>query len=75
MCVDCILASPRIAQVDPGDGPPSEVVLSQESQMASKVNKRKYADEEEEVSTGTSKKRRAFGDNNNDDGDSSLKVA
>jgi hypothetical protein len=29
MCVDCGLASPRIAQVDPGDGPPSEVVLSQ----------------------------------------------
>jgi hypothetical protein len=28
MCVDCVLASPRIAQVDPGDGPPSEVVLS-----------------------------------------------
>jgi hypothetical protein len=22
MCVDCVLASPRIAQVDPGDGPP-----------------------------------------------------
>jgi hypothetical protein len=21
MCVDCVLASPRIAQVDPGDGP------------------------------------------------------
>jgi hypothetical protein len=29
MCVDCVLASLRIAQVDPGDGPPSEVVLSQ----------------------------------------------
>jgi hypothetical protein len=29
MCVDCVLASPRIAQVDPGDGPPPEVVLSQ----------------------------------------------
>jgi hypothetical protein len=29
MCVDCVLASPRIAQVDPGDIPPSEVVLSQ----------------------------------------------
>jgi hypothetical protein len=28
MCVDCVLASPRIAQVDHGDGPPSEVVLS-----------------------------------------------
>jgi hypothetical protein len=29
MCVDCVLASPRIAQVDPGDGPLPEVVLSQ----------------------------------------------
>jgi hypothetical protein len=29
MCVDYVLASPRIAQVDPGDEPPSEVVLSQ----------------------------------------------
>jgi hypothetical protein len=29
MCVDCVLAALRIAQVDPGDGPPSEVVLSQ----------------------------------------------
>jgi hypothetical protein len=28
MCVDCVLTSSRIAQVDPGDGPPSEVVLS-----------------------------------------------
>jgi hypothetical protein len=28
MCVDCVLASPRIAQVDLGDEPPSEVVLS-----------------------------------------------
>jgi hypothetical protein len=29
MCVDCILASPKIAQVDPGDEPLPEVVLSQ----------------------------------------------
>jgi hypothetical protein len=29
MCVDCVLASPRIAQVDPGDEPFPEVVLSQ----------------------------------------------
>jgi hypothetical protein len=29
MCVDCVLTSLRIAQVDPGDRPPSEVVLSQ----------------------------------------------
>jgi hypothetical protein len=28
MCIDCVLASPRIAQVDPGDEPLSEVVLS-----------------------------------------------
>jgi hypothetical protein len=28
MCVDCLLASPRIAQVDPSDEPLSEVVLS-----------------------------------------------
>jgi hypothetical protein len=30
MCVDCVLASLRIAQVDLGDGPPPEVVLSQQ---------------------------------------------
>jgi hypothetical protein len=29
MCVDCVLASPRIAQVDPDDEPLPEVVLSQ----------------------------------------------
>jgi hypothetical protein len=29
MCVDCILASPRIVQVDPDDEPLPEVVLSQ----------------------------------------------
>jgi hypothetical protein len=29
MCVDCVLTSPRIAQVDPGDEPLPEVVLSQ----------------------------------------------
>jgi hypothetical protein len=29
MCVDCVLASSRIAQVDPGDEPLPEVVLSQ----------------------------------------------
>jgi hypothetical protein len=29
MCVDCVLASPRIAQVGPGDEPFPEVVLSQ----------------------------------------------
>jgi hypothetical protein len=29
MCVDCVLASPRIAQVDPSDGPLPEVVLLQ----------------------------------------------
>jgi hypothetical protein len=28
MCVDCVLASPIIAQVDPGDEPLLEVVLS-----------------------------------------------
>jgi hypothetical protein len=28
MCVDCVLASPRIAHVDPGDEPLPEVVLS-----------------------------------------------
>jgi hypothetical protein len=28
MCVDCVLASPRIAQVDPGDEPLFEVALS-----------------------------------------------
>jgi hypothetical protein len=31
MCVDCVLASPRIAQVDPSDEPLPEVVLSQVS--------------------------------------------
>jgi hypothetical protein len=29
MCVDCVLASPKITQVDPGDQPLPEVVLSQ----------------------------------------------
>jgi hypothetical protein len=29
MCVDCVLASSRIAQVEPGDEPLSEVILSQ----------------------------------------------
>jgi hypothetical protein len=29
MCVDCVRASSRIAQVDPGDEPLPEVVLSQ----------------------------------------------
>jgi hypothetical protein len=29
MCVDCVLASPRIAEVDPGDEPLPELVLSQ----------------------------------------------
>jgi hypothetical protein len=28
MCVDCVLASSRIGQVDPGDEPLPEVVLS-----------------------------------------------
>jgi hypothetical protein len=28
MCVDCVLVSLRIAQVDPGDEPLPEVVLS-----------------------------------------------
>jgi hypothetical protein len=28
MCVDCVLASPRITQVDPGNEPLPEVVLS-----------------------------------------------
>jgi hypothetical protein len=31
MCVDCVLASSRIAQVDLGDGLPPEVVLSHRS--------------------------------------------
>jgi hypothetical protein len=31
MCVDCVLASLRIAQVDPGDKPLPEVVLSHEA--------------------------------------------
>jgi hypothetical protein len=29
MCVDCVIASPRIAQVDPRDEPLFEVILSQ----------------------------------------------
>jgi hypothetical protein len=29
MCIDCVLTSPKIAQVDPGDGHLPEVVLSQ----------------------------------------------
>jgi hypothetical protein len=31
MCVDCVLASPIIAQVDPSGEPLSEVVLSQQT--------------------------------------------
>jgi hypothetical protein len=47
MCVDCVLTSSRIAQVDPGDGPPSEVVLSQwllerEDDLWKEVVKLKY---------------------------------
>jgi hypothetical protein len=34
MCVDCVLASPRIAQVDPGNEPLPEVVLSHISPSA-----------------------------------------
>jgi hypothetical protein len=34
MCVDCVLASPRITQVDPGDKPLPEVVLSHELKPA-----------------------------------------
>jgi hypothetical protein len=34
MCIDCVLASPRIAQVDPGDEPLPEVVLSQWATVA-----------------------------------------
>jgi hypothetical protein len=29
MCADCVLTLQRITQVDPDNGPPSEVVLSQ----------------------------------------------
>jgi hypothetical protein len=38
MCVDCVLASPRIAQVDLDDGPPPEVVLSQSRDAHVKVS-------------------------------------
>jgi hypothetical protein len=41
MCVDCVLASPRIAQVDPGDEPLPEVVLSQCCRMKSAFYERK----------------------------------
>jgi hypothetical protein len=33
MCVDCVLASPRIAQVDPVDEPLPDVVLSQSKSL------------------------------------------
>jgi alpha-galactosidase/6-phospho-beta-glucosidase family protein len=33
MCVNCVLASPRITQVDPGDGPPSKMVLPQKERI------------------------------------------
>jgi hypothetical protein len=33
MCVDCVLASPRITQVDPGNEPLPKVVLSQLSRI------------------------------------------
>jgi hypothetical protein len=35
MCVDCVLASPRITQVDPDDEPLPEVILSQTAWMSS----------------------------------------
>jgi hypothetical protein len=38
MCVDCVLALPRIVQVDPGDEPLSEVVLSHVANRAGRVN-------------------------------------
>jgi hypothetical protein len=44
---------------------------AEESQMASKENKRKYANEEEDVSTAMSNKWRAFGDDSDDNSDSS----
>jgi hypothetical protein len=33
MCIDCVLASSRIAQVDPGDEPLTEVVSFVECQI------------------------------------------
>jgi hypothetical protein len=36
MCVDCVLASLRIAQVNPGDKPLSEVVLSHSASVGIK---------------------------------------
>jgi hypothetical protein len=41
LCVDCVLASPRITQVDPGDGPPPEVVLSQSRKFYNAMDKLK----------------------------------
>jgi hypothetical protein len=38
MCVDCVLASPRIAQVDLGDEPLSEVVLSHSMELDMKLS-------------------------------------
>jgi hypothetical protein len=37
MCVDCVLASPRITQVDPGNEPLPEVVLSHPSPLVAGV--------------------------------------
>jgi hypothetical protein len=39
MSADCVLAAPRIAQVDPGDEPLPEVVLSQTSRDTATVSK------------------------------------
>jgi hypothetical protein len=47
MCVDCVLASLRIAQVDPGDEPLLEVVLSHQMDTSLKKaqhNKNHYVD-------------------------------
>jgi hypothetical protein len=38
MCVDCILASPRITQVDPGDEPLPKVVVT----VGIRANLRQY---------------------------------
>jgi hypothetical protein len=40
MCVDCVLASPRITQVDPSDRALPEAVLSQEQSAMTYVDDR-----------------------------------
>jgi hypothetical protein len=44
MCVGCVLASPRIAQVDPSDEPLPVVVLSHSTTASTVVQMRRHGE-------------------------------